>query len=347
MCIECKNNQQKEIFISNLNKLHNNTISLNGSYTTSEEKVNLICNICNHTWSATQYSVTNKKKPSGCPKCAIKNHTNLLRKNVEDVKNVIFTNNLIPLFKDDEYKRANQKLICMTNDEYKYKVVVKYNSLQQGSNYCVFHGNNPYTIENIKKFILKNAVGYTLLSTTFINAKEQLIWKCPKNHTFNLSWDCFRSGVRCNDKECLHINSAKENSRFWEGGICPIQNYLRNHIAPWKRDTLKKYNHKCIITGKKTDTIHHLYGFNKIFQETFDLLNIPIYDRANKYTEEQLKLLEDKCLELHYKYGLGVCLDMKIHNQFHLLYGFNNNTEEQFEDFKQKYILEGCNYANP
>jgi len=50
-----------------------------------------------------------------------------------------------------------------------------------------------------------------------------------------------------------------------------------------------------------------------------------------------LKKVKDKCLKLHYKYGLGVCIRKDIHELFHNLYGRGNNTPEQFKEFTQRY----------
>ena len=60
-------------------------------------------------------------------------------------------------------------------------------------------------------------------------------------------------------------------------------------------------------------------NFSEILQETMEFLNLPIYKQINKYTDEELKSIEEKCLEMHYKYGLGVCLCEEEHKLFHIL----------------------------
>ena len=47
-----------------------------------------------------------------------------------------------------------------------------------------------------------------------------------------------------------------------------------------------------------------------------------------------MKLIEEKCLELHYKYGLGVCVTSEVHDLFHDIFGKGNNTYEQWSNFK-------------
>ena len=36
-------------------------------------------------------------------------------------------------------------------------------------------------------------------------------------------------------------------------------------------------------------------------------------------------------------YPLGVCLTKEIHKKFHEVYGYGNNTEEQWNDFVKNY----------
>lgn len=59
-----------------------------------------------------------------------------------------------------------------------------------------------------------------------------------------------------------------------------------------------------------------------------------IYELMNR------KGLKEKCLKLHYKYGLGVCLTEELHKEFHNIYGKRNNTLEQYMEFKKNKIKE-------
>jgi len=119
-------------------------------------------------------------------------------------------------------------------------------------------------------------------------------------------------------------------SNAWKGGTSPLNAYLRDFIIEWKKDSMSSCDYKCVITGEKFDDIHHLYSFNKILKEIIMELNFPIYTEIRKYTEDELKLLRLKNIEMHDKYPLGVCLSRKIHNLYHSLYG-DDNTPEQFK----------------
>jgi len=98
---------------------------------------------------------------------------------------------------------------------------------------------------------------------------------------------------------------------------------------------MKFCNYKCVITDKNNHDldIHHIFSFSNIIKETLLLLNLPLYSEISYYNNFELKLLENKCLELHYKHGLGACLSKKLHIEFHSLYGKKNFTPENFYEF--------------
>ena len=136
--------------------------------------------------------------------------------------------------------------------------------------------------------------------------------------------------------KCGIKNRSGENCYLWKGGITPLAKHLREKINQWKKDSFKQTNYRCVITGVKgSAVVHHLTGFNTILFETMETLNLPIYQTISEYTPEELKLIENKCLELHYKYGLGVVLSEEVHKEFHSIYGYGDNTPEQFKEFKQ------------
>ena len=65
---------------------------------------------------------------------------------------------------------------------------------------------------------------------------------------------------------------------------------------------------------------------------------IQIKPRVKDYTEEELHKLEEYVASWHKDTSNAVLLSEKVHVLFHSLYGYGNNTPEQFEEFKQRYM---------
>jgi len=131
------------------------------------------------------------------------------------------------------------------------------------------------------------------------------------------------------------------NNYNWKGGLTPLHTYFRGILYEWKMDSLKPYNYKCAFTGENNGDlqIHHANeNFSDIIVETLNLLGLPIHNDMLKYSDEEIVIINKCFLELNYKHGLGIPLAKPIHKLFHVLYGLTNNTEEQFEEFKQRYM---------
>jgi hypothetical protein len=70
-------------------------------------------------------------------------------------------------------------------------------------------------------------------------------------------------------------------------------------------------------------------------------LGFPVYQQINRYTDDELKLIESKCLEIHYRYPLGVCLNKDLHRKFHYIYGYDFNLENfnEFRDLHRNRVI--------
>ena len=168
---------------------------------------------------------------------------------------------------------------------------------------------------------------------------ENVYWKCPnKKHKDykRIISSSVKYDFRC--PMCQKEEHRGENIGTWEGGITTLNNYLRNVIAPWRIDSLKYYNYICDVSGVHSNLIvHHVYNFKNIVQETLKITKLPVYQHISQYSILELYNLATVCLELHYKHGLGICLNKDIHRLFHSIYGERNNTIEQYNEFKYQY----------
>ena len=130
----------------------------------------------------------------------------------------------------------------------------------------------------------------------------------------------------------------------YKGGISPISIYLRSLpvVKEWRKNTYTRENNKCQLTGKHVhggnSDVHHLHSFNMIVLEAHELHNIQIHEIVSEYTQEELYKLEQYIEKWHKDTSNAVLLCEEVHKLFHVLYKYGNNTPEQYEEFKQRYL---------
>jgi hypothetical protein len=76
---------------------------------------------------------------------------------------------------------------------------------------------------------------------------------------------------------------------------------------------------------------------NLILDEVLEIINIEIKESMDDYTKEELRIILDIFRELQDKYPPGICLSREIHKEFHSIYGFGYNTQEQWNEFINIY----------
>lgn len=174
----------------------------------------------------------------------------------------------------------------------------------------------------------------------YISTKHRLPYICPNHISEGIKLttysDVRKSKFLC--KSCYLEHNNKENHWNWQGGLSSLTDYLRIRLNEWKFNSLKAFDFKCAISDVHTKDleIHHLYNFSDIVKETMNILNLPIL-KISQYTESELNLIENTFNEIHNEYGLGIPLTKEIHTEYHMTFGFDNNTPMQFEIFKQNY----------
>lgn len=239
---------------------------------------------------------------------------------------------------DTEYISAKtfMKYICPHHPEQVREIT--YDKLSQGQG-CWDCGNEKISnslrtpIDEVKKiFDEKNLI---LLENEYKNNSTPLRYLCP-HHLDKGEQSITVQSLKVCQFGCNYCAIEYRASLLSKGGITPLHNYLREKIDLWNKSSMKECKYKCVLTGGRFDTVHHLYGFNLILLDILNNLNLPLYGKVNDYTEYELQSIVDECLKLHNKL-LGVCLVKPLHLLFHSLYGRGNNIPEQFEEFKQRY----------
>jgi hypothetical protein len=174
----------------------------------------------------------------------------------------------------------------------------------------------------------------------FRSTNDEILWEfiCDCGNLTYTTRDKFMSGHK---KSCGCLKDfSLEKHHNWKDGVSPISKFLRRNINEWKQASLEATNYRCYISNETGElVIHHAneqHPFHAIVKETFELTGLPIYSTIGQYTEEELNLLSKTCLDLHFKYGLGIPLKPELHEEFHLTYGFTKWTNQDFEKFVEK-----------
>lgn len=330
-CPVCAGNQK--LGIKNIKKelkdISPNIEIISNTYDNNMFSLQCKCLTCDKEWTTCWSSLQQKH---GCSYCAIENNSNKLRLNIQQIKSELLTINKNILIMSEKYYNNSSPLLCKCLID-GYEWTTHWSSLKQGKGCPKCSGNAKLTIKEIKENLKILNPNIIILNNSYNNAHDILRCKClVDGYEWSTSWSNLSAGHGC--KLCFVKNNSGHNCYLWANGLTPIYSYLRKCINEWKIDSFKKYNYRCYLSGLKNNlVIHHLYSFSQIVMETFNQTNIEIKSIINDYTVEELELIKNVCLDLHYKYGLGVCLSSQIHQEFHNMYGYKCNTKEQFNEF--------------
>ena len=118
------------------------------------------------------------------------------------------------------------------------------------------------------------------------------------------------------------------------GNYKDLIEYTRSHIKVWANQCREKFNYTCALSGSHSNlVIHHIYGFNLLFEEVVQALDFPVYESFNMYSIEELDEFVNTFLILQEVYGEYICITQDIHKLFHKIYGYGDNTREQWDEF--------------
>jgi len=90
--------------------------------------------------------------------------------------------NSLGLYPLEEYKNYSVPIILRDNDNYYYRA--SFDNLKHGRIPRKFHKSNPYTIQNIRLWLKLNNVPLELVSSLYINSKDNLIFKDKDNYLY-------------------------------------------------------------------------------------------------------------------------------------------------------------------
>ena len=315
--------------------INSNIEILSNKYINAKNKLLCKCKIDGNEWEVTWGHLSTG---GGCPMCGNKKAGNYCKLNLEKINKMLETINPNIRILDERYINNSTKLKCKCLIDGNVWLA-NWNNLSNNKGCPECKGREvkercSYSIQEIKAKLKKVNPDIEILSKEYTNSLTKLKLKCKID---GFIWEATGANL-LNAKgcpQCYHERKCGDTNYSWKGGITPLINYTRTHILQWKKDSMQSCGYKCAITGEKFDVIHHLYSFNQIFQETMDTLKLPINREVSLYSDNELNDIIKLCVELHYKYGLGICLTSGIHKEFHKIYGMGNNNPQQFEEFKK------------
>lgn len=202
-----------------------------------------------------------------------------------------------------KYKSKRIKCKCEYCGENIIKTSFEYNKKKH--HFCNKECYDKWQHENIKG---ENAAnwqgGNKIVRCDYCNKEYEIIQaKLKQEHHF-----CSRE---CQGK-WRSENLIKENNPCWNPNLTDEEREKGRRIEglkEWKNEVMIRDNYTCQITGKRGGdlNVHHLNSYHWDKEHRTDINN-------------------------------GITISKKIHKLFHKIYGYKNNTKEQFEEFKQRYI---------
>lgn len=185
---------------------------------------------------------------------------------------------------EEVYKNNRTKMTCVDSNGYKYSLNVS--RVLAGKGHEKFSPLNPYTIDNIKHYIVKNNIDSTLLSETYKNNSTKLDFLCKCGDIFHISWKGFLGGKHYCFK-CQKENSLKE---YRENKYIEVKQAFANRgyelLSTEYRDIDTELEFIC--------NKHKEYGVQKIQWRSFYYRNCGCHICGRERINEVKRLSEDE-----------------------------------------------------
>jgi hypothetical protein len=160
--------------------------------------------------------------------------------------------------------------------------------------------NNQLKTEDVKQWFIDR--GVEPLFEEYKNSYSYLNLKCKCGEKFRMS---FKNRFHHDENWIPKCQDCKDIERLTKFKYDYDRYDHRGKDRTWSKYIKKKFNNKCIISGKIENIVaHHLNGYNSYKEQKYDINN-------------------------------GVVITDQLHNEFHIKYdNFKGDcTKEQFEEF--------------
>jgi len=155
---------------------------------------------------------------------------------------IIFLEHDLQLDKNEEYKTLSSNLKAYNSDG--YKVYTSLDSVEQGKIPKIISAKNPYTIENIKLWLIRNAPNIELLSKEYVGSGINLIFVLKNSNLppFERNWSNFRR----NQEHPIISLINKNNDRMHSSEFVRenITKHLEKYNPKWELVKGEEFNYK-------------------------------------------------------------------------------------------------------
>ena len=318
---------------------HGNKIELL-EYTAAEKVALFHCNICDHKWSEVASYVW---KGNECPMCKPRKPFSQRRYSIDYIRNFIESENCELI----SNKYINSKTKLDVKFECGHYGKISFDCFRKGVRcpLCISErislGVRIPIEEVIVRLKQKNLI-IVEFPDGYKTGKSLVTCLCDKGHLTTKRLDYFYTTDGCNDCSLKELSTRQkgEKGSNWQGGKNSLSCFLLKSIKQWKKDSIANSNYCCELCGDghRFNDVHHLYNFYNIVTDALNILNLDRRKTVGDYKEEELSIIADKVVELHYSHLYGVPLCRYHHKNFHHYYGISNNTPEQFYEYRERII---------
>lgn len=282
-----------------------------------------------------------------------------------EVNNKLKNRNLIII--EGEYRNCNSAIVV--KDEEGYKYLTRIANIMKDGQLNKFHRRNPYTIDNIKLYLNKNYENIILISETYINNNSVLKFKCLKHDfIFEKALEGFKGCPKCIGSYSYSLDETRDILKSINPNIKILREYKNKHnnrlfececlidgnIWSASFSDLITFKHGCLTCANrnKIGEGNPYYNHNKTDEERETRREYTEYYSWRNEVYERDNYICICCgydkghnLNAHHLNGYnwdkehrtdvnnGVTLCKNCHDKFHNIYGYGDNTKEQFEEF--------------
>lgn len=300
-CPQCAGNVKMTYEkVKNYVETNSNCKLISEEYINNESKLTFQCK-CGRKFEKTLNDFRRNNK--NCPQCSASKRGKMKRTNKQDIERLITSKG----FEFLDLKYVNGKSVIMIEDKEGYKFKVGFADFKNDKTPKRFSLRNDYLDENIKNLV-SSARGYSLKRIEVNESQHPVIFiECDKRHEYKTTAFDFNQGKRC--YKCYRLNNFGENHPNYNPNLTDEErekgrNLYKHKLKEWRKNVLARDFHTCKCCFKKGGVLHahHLNGYHWCKEERYDVDN-------------------------------GATLCESCHREFHHIYGFKNNTKEQFKEF--------------